>query len=236
MNRVAYKLLEVGKDNSECSSATQSSRVSETKGEATSVSSGVTCIAADRLQESAGKVIIATKNGNIDLVLLRDNSSEMGSAHSDSSVAVNQPSSKSPVGGVFSYEEPLRKVRSSEASKSASSDLSSSEGLGTCSSPFTVIDPRDCTSDANTMPVNATDRDDRNKVGSVCYITATENLSQQALPGGDWFLTFEQFLSGLQYEPALCQFFAEQYMMDLLGSSVDPDLSSYTRSFMARKQ
>lgn len=49
-----------------------------------------------------------------------------------------------------------------------------------------------------------------------------------------WFLTFEQFVSGLNKEPDLCQFFAEQNLLDLSGaSSVDPILNSYTRTVLA---
>lgn len=48
-----------------------------------------------------------------------------------------------------------------------------------------------------------------------------------------WYLTFEQFVSVLQQEPDLCQFFAEQNAIDLTGSSVDPLLSHYTRTVLA---
>ena len=48
-----------------------------------------------------------------------------------------------------------------------------------------------------------------------------------------WYLTFEQFVSALQQEPELCQFFAEQNTIDLAGSSVDPLLSHYTRTVLA---
>ena len=47
-----------------------------------------------------------------------------------------------------------------------------------------------------------------------------------------WFLTFEQFVAGVQQEPELCQFFAEQNVIDLSGSSVDPILSQYTRTIL----
>lgn len=47
-----------------------------------------------------------------------------------------------------------------------------------------------------------------------------------------WFLTFEQFVAGIQQEPELCQFFAEQNVIDLSGSSVDPILSQYTRTIL----
>ena len=56
----------------------------------------------------------------------------------------------------------------------------------------------------------------------------------QATSTVSWYITLEQFIGGIQREPDLCQFFAEQYMMDLKGSSVDPDLTSYTRTFMAK--
>ena len=48
-----------------------------------------------------------------------------------------------------------------------------------------------------------------------------------------WFLTFEQFVAGVQQEPELCQFFAEQNVIDLSdSSSVDPILSQYTRTIL----
>ena len=50
-----------------------------------------------------------------------------------------------------------------------------------------------------------------------------------------WFLTFEQFVAGVQQEPELCQFFAEQNVIDLSGSSVDPILSKYTRTILGYK-
>lgn len=48
-----------------------------------------------------------------------------------------------------------------------------------------------------------------------------------------WFLTFEQFVSALQREPVLCQFFAEQNTIDLSGTNVDPVLNPYTRTILA---
>ena len=47
-----------------------------------------------------------------------------------------------------------------------------------------------------------------------------------------WYITLEDFISGIQGDTELCQFFAEQYILDLKGSSVDPVLNSYTRTFM----
>ena len=44
-----------------------------------------------------------------------------------------------------------------------------------------------------------------------------------------WFFTFEQFVPGIQQKPELCQFFAEQSVMDLAETSrtsVDLVLSS----------
>ena len=48
-----------------------------------------------------------------------------------------------------------------------------------------------------------------------------------------WMLTFEQFVAGIQQEPELCQFFAEQNIIDLSGTCVDPILSQYTRTVLA---
>ena len=48
-----------------------------------------------------------------------------------------------------------------------------------------------------------------------------------------WMLTFEQFVAGIQQEPELCQFFAEQNVIDLSGTCVDPILSQYTRTVLA---
>lgn len=47
-----------------------------------------------------------------------------------------------------------------------------------------------------------------------------------------WYITFEQFISCVQTEPDLCQFFAEQNTIDLGSSSVDPILSPYTRTVL----
>ena len=47
-----------------------------------------------------------------------------------------------------------------------------------------------------------------------------------------WYITFEQFISCVQTEPDLCQFFAEQNTIDLRSSSVDPILSPYTRTVL----
>ena len=48
-----------------------------------------------------------------------------------------------------------------------------------------------------------------------------------------WYLNFEQFVAGVQQEPELCQFFAEQNIIDLSGTSVDPILNQYTRTMLA---
>ncbi len=59
------------------------------------------------------------------------------------------------------------------------------------------------------------------------------HLRRQESADRRWYLTFEQFVSGIQQEPELCQFFAEQSIIDLHGTSVDPVLSSYTRTVLA---
>lgn len=61
-----------------------------------------------------------------------------------------------------------------------------------------------------------------------------KTASQSDQDGSDnWYITFEQFISFVQAEPDLCQFFAEQNTMDLGSSSVDPVLTPYTRTVLA---
>ena len=53
------------------------------------------------------------------------------------------------------------------------------------------------------------------------------------MSNSDWFITCHQFISGLLFEPDLCQFFAEQSSIDLTSSSkVDDKLSPYTKSIL----
>lgn len=53
--------------------------------------------------------------------------------------------------------------------------------------------------------------------------------------GEFWYITLEDFISSIQRETELCQFFAEQYILDLKGSSVDPILNTYTRTFVSSR-
>ena len=57
----------------------------------------------------------------------------------------------------------------------------------------------------------------------------SDGLSQR------WYITFEQFISSVQTEPELCQFFAEQNTIDLDSSSVDPLLTPYTRTVLIHR-
>jgi len=53
------------------------------------------------------------------------------------------------------------------------------------------------------------------------------------MSNADWFITCHQFISGLLFEPDLCQFFAEQSSIDLTrNSKADDILSPYTKSIM----
>ena len=61
---------------------------------------------------------------------------------------------------------------------------------------------------------------------------AALSLSLQEPADSRWYITFEQFISSVQTEPDLCQFFAEQNTIDLGSSSVDPVLSPYTRTIL----
>ena len=52
------------------------------------------------------------------------------------------------------------------------------------------------------------------------------------MSSSDWFITCHQFISGLLFEPDLCQFFAEQSSIDLTSRKSDDKLSPYTRSIL----
>ena len=69
--------------------------------------------------------------------------------------------------------------------------------------------------------------------GTTAFDIAVANAAELE---AKWFLTFEQFVAGVQQEPDLCQFFAEQNVIDLSGSSVDPILSQYTRTILRQTQ
>ena len=58
-------------------------------------------------------------------------------------------------------------------------------------------------------------------------------VADAAVLEAKWILNFEQFVAGIQQEPELCQFFAEQNVIDLSGTCVDPILSQYTRTVLA---
>lgn len=74
-------------------------------------------------------------------------------------------------------------------------------------------------------PVSVPSNDQSNHTGS----TAADNQVEK------WQLNFERFLQGIQCEPELCQFFAEQYQMNLANSSnFNPSLGSYTKTFMVK--
>ena len=48
------------------------------------------------------------------------------------------------------------------------------------------------------------------------------------MSSSDWFITCHRFISGLLFEPDLCQFFAEQSSIDLISSKANDKLSPYT--------
>jgi len=41
------------------------------------------------------------------------------------------------------------------------------------------------------------------------------------MSSSDWFITCHQFISGLLFEPDLCQFFTEQSSIDLSSNKID---------------
>ena len=101
------------------------------------------------------------------------------------------------------------------------------------------------------IPTPAEQYSSASSVTTDCYKTHSSTTSNELIQKSDegtnafdiavadaaeleakWFLTFEQFVAGVQQEPELCQFFAEQNIIDLSGSSVDPILSQYTRTVL----
>ena len=58
---------------------------------------------------------------------------------------------------------------------------------------------------------------DVNENDTNLYLEATKTLklSSEKSKTSKWSLSLEEFISGLQSEPELCQFFAEQYLIDL---------------------
>lgn len=56
------------------------------------------------------------------------------------------------------------------------------------------------------------------------------------MSNSDWFITCHQFISGLLFEPDLCQFFAEQSSIDLSSNKAEDKLTPYTRSMLHSHQ
>lgn len=67
-------------------------------------------------------------------------------------------------------------------------------------------------------------------------INDDDDDDSSAITNSLWYISLEDFIASIQREPELCQFFAEQYILDLKGSSVDPVLNSYTRAFLYDKK
>ena len=77
--------------------------------------------------------------------------------------------------------------------------------------------------------VNSTE-DEGNNTTSDRHLDAA--MIELEMSNSDWFITCHQFISGLLFEPDLCQFFAEQSSIDLTSSKVDDKLSPYTKSIL----
>lgn len=93
-----------------------------------------------------------------------------------------------------------------------------------------------CSDDSHTT---STDPNNKQQINSSSDNDQQMSVSSAANKSGEpdrsdnnWTITLEDFIAAIQREPDLCQFFAEQYILDLRGSCVDPLLSSYTRVFM----
>ena len=81
------------------------------------------------------------------------------------------------------------------------------------------------------LPTNDGTRD--HKLSSPTSDNSAQDSINRDEIDNNWFVTFEQFVSAIQQEPELCQFFAEQSIIDLYGTNVDPVLNPYTRTVLA---
>ena len=87
--------------------------------------------------------------------------------------------------------------------------------------------------ESKTAPLNSVNPDSLDVLEvPASYVEAAATLSSQKSNADNWSLTLEQFISGIQSEPDLCQFFAEQYLIDLKGTKIDPLQNTYTTSMI----
>jgi len=78
-----------------------------------------------------------------------------------------------------------------------------------------------------------TDQVDTSDMKGVSLKRKESAMVELEISNANWFITCHQFISGLLFEPDLCQFFAEQSSIDLTrNSKADDILSPYTKSIM----
>lgn len=88
----------------------------------------------------------------------------------------------------------------------------------------------DTTMETHKVAVNLTDNKENITEASDKQMNSA--MIELEMSNSDWFITCHQFISGLLFEPDLCQFFAEQSSIDLTSSKADDKLSPYTRSIL----
>ena len=121
--------------------------------------------------------------------------------------------------------------RAAENTQTTNNSSEVSPGIQQTPPPAEQCSPvsRDCSeTHEDTATSQLTQKSDE---GTTAFDIAVANAAELE---AKWFLTFEQFVAGVQQEPDLCQFFAEQNIIDLSGSSVDPILSQYTRTILTQ--
>ena len=161
--------------------------------------------------------------GGPNATVLSDRSDEGLTSSSDDTAALASGSEVDPDARA-GEEDSFRTAYSSSVDESLKSSQSDSQ------SPIPQTTTIQSSSDA---PVPQTGADD-----PAASLLASLELSPAADSQGlssKWYITFEQFISSVQTEPDLCQFFAEQNTMDLDSSCVDPLLSPYTRTVLAHR-
>ena len=163
--------------------------------------------------------------GGPNATVLSDRSDEGLTSSSDDTAALASGSEVDPDARA-GEEDSFRTAYSSSVEQSLKSSQSDSQ------SPIPQTTTIQSSSDA---PVPQTGADDpAASLLASLELSVSPAADSQGL-SSKWYITFEQFISSVQTEPDLCQFFAEQNTMDLDSSCVDPLLSPYTRTVLAHR-
>ena len=178
------------------------------------------------VQTSNGSIILGQQKDGSSSPLQTKDSECNNSSQRESELGTEVTDS---VGENVSKEQVPKKV--DECAEHSSSSMPTEDGTG---EETTVTDTKKVHPVLKPLDLKQTVK---NSSGLVKTLRASErsasDVSSEEPVNEKWFLTFEQFISAVQQEPELCQFFAEQSTIDLVGSSVNPVLNPYTRTVLA---